>query len=401
MTTSKKEKLLFNLGPGLGALYQQGLAQSSLSGNKKVKVAGNIPDGLRAFKNGSLSVEQKLELTKLIEAGEVFSIQLPLAVFKNQYPNLNFVRFRDNELGALARSSTGQPFLRDHNAYETKDRVGTIDSGSLKSDGQNKVIVQEVTLTDKRAMLDYVGGRLDRFSIGWNYKGLTCTVCGEDWRDWSKCSHYPGREYDGVTCEVICEKPMMRETSYVNSPAVGGTGILSALSAVLHKKRIKKGDDVSKTEEAEVEDVTSTEDEELAQAQEELEALAEALGVPAIADRVLEHDEKLSAYEERIAQLEESLAERDELIAGLQESIDRLSGEPVGTFSLRGMSDLRKPAYAQRLINQVKTASPQEASKASASDDRGKGKTVPGTNSGPGDKAKERGRRFLNSKRAN
>jgi len=75
--------------------------------------------------------------------------------------------------------------------------------------------------------------QIDRFSIGWYFDGLTCTICG---MDYYQCPHRLGQRYtDGKgenekVCEVIFENPEGKETSAVNAPAVDGTRILAQLT---------------------------------------------------------------------------------------------------------------------------------------------------------------------------
>jgi hypothetical protein len=91
---------------------------------------------------------------------------------------------------------------------------------------------QTVRLTTERGIRDFLEGVIDRFSIGWYFEGVECSICGQDW---FACSHWPGQRYatnsgqDRQTCELIFWGPRGKETSAVNAPAVQGTGVIEQL----------------------------------------------------------------------------------------------------------------------------------------------------------------------------
>ena len=168
-------------------------------------------------------------LRRRLDAGELDHLEFEAVTFRAHYPNSNFYRFRDEELDAFAASFRGQPFLRNHDVHDIGARDGTITGARLEGDRFR----QTVRLTTERGLRDYVNGVIDRFSIGWYYAGVTCSVCGEEW---FACAHWPGKPYhDGAgeslgRCELIFEQPRGKETSAVNAPAVAGTGILAGLA---------------------------------------------------------------------------------------------------------------------------------------------------------------------------
>lgn len=173
---------------------------------------------------------ERRELKRQLEAGELDGIEFDAVVFR-QGPNANHYRFRDRDLLTFALSFKGQPFLRDHKTYSIEARDGTILSGELIG----TEFIQRVRLTTDRGMKSFLEGQIDRFSIGWYYEGVTCTVCNEDWM---RCSHWPGRKYtvrdengneQEILAEIIFESPRGKETSAVNAPAVPGTHILASL----------------------------------------------------------------------------------------------------------------------------------------------------------------------------
>ena len=158
-------------------------------------------------------------------------IRFEARVFRNSYPNANFYRFRDEDMAAFAASFAGQPFLRNHDTQDIDSRDGTIHNSRF----QDGCILQEIDLTTERGMRSFLEGQIDRFSIGWFYEGLTCSVCDNDWRNADLCPHWPGVHYTDDAgarhlCEIIFETPTGKETSAVNVPAVQGTGLLAALA---------------------------------------------------------------------------------------------------------------------------------------------------------------------------
>jgi hypothetical protein len=95
-----------------------------------------------------------------------------------------------------------------------------------------------IKLTTEEGIRDFLGGRIDRFSISWFRTGETqCSVCGKDWFG-ADCPHVPGESYlvkgetgNGTTvrCELVQVGPVGREISAVNVPASSGTQVLAEL----------------------------------------------------------------------------------------------------------------------------------------------------------------------------
>lgn len=65
-------------------------------------------------------------------------------------------------------------------------------------------------------------------SIGWGADTYECSICGNNYMDFSKCQHYIGREYDGEICYVIAKPPgFLMENSIVFDGAYPGAGVMS------------------------------------------------------------------------------------------------------------------------------------------------------------------------------
>jgi len=214
-----------------------------------------------------LTEENRSTLLDELNAGTLKSLEVEIVPFLARFPNRNFYRFREEDLPGFAASYEGVPFLRNHDAGDIGSRDGTVALSVL--DGQD--FKQTVRLTTARGIRSFLEGQIDRFSIGWFYQGVTCSVCGEDWLGGS-CRHWPGVEYHdgkGVSlgrCELIFEGPSGKETSAVNVPAVPGTHVVALLCE--QKESLMKGkglgDVLAEVEaeaevEVEVEEVEETE----------------------------------------------------------------------------------------------------------------------------------------------
>ncbi len=177
-----------------------------------------------------LQLPERAVILPQIESGELEFIEFEALTFRQTTkPNRNFVRFRDEDLPAFARSFKGQPFLRNHNQYDIGARDGTIADSEL----EGRDFTQTIRLTTRAGMLAYVEGQIDRFSIGWYAEWIMCSICEQDWLS---CPHWPGRKYrvgESQTeklCELIFINPKGKETSAVNAPAVEGTRLLQELT---------------------------------------------------------------------------------------------------------------------------------------------------------------------------
>lgn len=185
-------------------------------------------------------------LRQRLAAGTLTSLEFQAVVYRTG-PNTNHVRFRPEELPGFAASFVGLPFLRNHDVSDIGARDGIVLDSRLVGDEFH----QRIRLTTRRGMRDFLEGVIDRFSIGWHYTGVECSICGQDW---FTCGHWPGRRYpvephgansshlpyrspasfgrlEGMTavCELVFLEPTGKETSAVNAPAVPGTHIIEEL----------------------------------------------------------------------------------------------------------------------------------------------------------------------------
>lgn len=188
-------------------------------------------------------------LKERLDAGGLASLEFKAVVFRTGR-NANHVRFRVDELAGFAASFVGLPFLRNHDTADIGARDGIVLASRLVGPALLDLVRdatgqgiwefhQHIRLTTQRGMRDFLEGVIDRFSIGWNYAGVECSICGQDW---FACGHWPGRRYpvepQGPTrnevaqtalCELVFLEPSGKETSAVNAPAVPGTHIIEEL----------------------------------------------------------------------------------------------------------------------------------------------------------------------------
>lgn len=168
----------------------------------------------------------RAELIPQIESGKLEYIDFEAKVFGTG-KNRNPYRFKDQDLEIFAKSFEGQLFLRNHDTADINSRDGTI----LESTLEGNSFKQKIRLTTRRGMLDFIEGKIDRFSIGWYYDDVTCSICNSSYFD--GCSHWAGKKYKtdsgDKTCMLIFINPQGKETSAVNTPAVEGTHITARL----------------------------------------------------------------------------------------------------------------------------------------------------------------------------
>ena len=190
--------------------------------------------------------ERRHALRAKLAAGELDELVFEACVFRAVYPNRNYLRFRDEDLEAFAASFVGQPFLRDHNAYELEARGGTVRASWLE-----RARVDAADRADRAARHRSVFESDDRPLL--DRLVLDAAAVFRVWNEWlsRECNHWPGRKYGGrssdgewqeeVLCELVFVQPAGKETSAVNAPAVGGTGVRGVLAELMAAKEANWG----------------------------------------------------------------------------------------------------------------------------------------------------------------
>ncbi len=165
---------------------------------------------------------QRADLLRQAAEGRLAELEFEAIVFRAG-PNRNHLRIRTEDLPGFAASFAGAPFLRDHDVERVEARAGTVVSSVL----EGSAIRQTIRLTTQRDIRAFLEGQIDRFSVSWFYDGVHCSVCGAEW---GGCRHRAGRLYEAGglrrRCELLFERPVGKEVSAVNAPAVEGTGVL-------------------------------------------------------------------------------------------------------------------------------------------------------------------------------
>lgn len=196
---------------------------------------------------GPIGSPARAALIEAVRAGKHVELRARAITFrqKDGHPNKNFVRFKSSQLGAIAASYAGQPFLLDHDKWSQSSRKGTIEaSEAVPIAGGWTGFRQVLRVVKPDAVISVLDGTIDRFSIGWDGRGqVICTVHKVDVRARNACWRldgcYPGKsvEVDGETkiAEYEYQTASGTESSGVNGPAVGGTKIesISQLAAAL------------------------------------------------------------------------------------------------------------------------------------------------------------------------
>jgi len=144
--------------------------------------------------------------------------------------NQRGVRFLTANLGEVAPSWKGQPFLLNHNVQEQEARKGTILTSELGEHAGSPAIFMGFSVVKTDAAISVLDGTIDRFSVAWRPKGpVFCTVHGVDLLGKESCMCWPLEQIavDGKqrTVEYEYHGGQGKELSAVNVPAVDGTRI--------------------------------------------------------------------------------------------------------------------------------------------------------------------------------
>lgn len=143
----------------------------------------------------------------------------------------HFEKFSTKALEAMAALAVDQPFIKDHNCYNSDGVLGKIFDAKVASKDGGKFLFLKVYMhktAAKQAVFDGIeSGENNKVSISASFKNkdLVCDVCNKGVYDWSlgrdMCRHMPGQELEDGTTVTATYKDMrdFRECSRVTTPA--------------------------------------------------------------------------------------------------------------------------------------------------------------------------------------
>jgi len=113
-----------------------------------------------------------------------------------------------------------------------KDQVNIIcdlyNSKVMDSDeytGLGYALIQ-MNITNKDAIQKFLDKRYLTGSVGATTNEAICSICKQNWLADGMCEHFPGEDYDGQICFIICGDLKYREYSMVNDPADSQSQVL-------------------------------------------------------------------------------------------------------------------------------------------------------------------------------
>ncbi len=191
-----------------------------------------------------LSDARRAELIEKAQKGKILELPYRAQVYWDVH-NANHWRVNPEHIDELvaqanADAAIGRPpqILLDHGdagacaAPTVRKRVGHVTRVTAVTNAEGvRGLVEEAVITDPAAQVAFLRKQLDRFSVGIHrVSEAKCSICGSvgTRRDMG-CKHAPGKSYDGQVCEEFV-RGHLAETSFVVSPAVPDTLVLSTIS---------------------------------------------------------------------------------------------------------------------------------------------------------------------------
>lgn len=176
-----------------------------------------------------------------INEGELVELEVDIRAFQQLEgePNASFLRFKKGILRRFAKSFQGQAFLRDHNSMHVDARAGLIKSARAAAIDGGIGFDFTLSVTAPWAVLGFMRGTIDRFSIAWAHGGFDTILCSHCMCSvFTDCFHFPGDRIEDEetgeieTVEWIFTEVTGTEVSAVSVPAVEGTGISEVRAAL-------------------------------------------------------------------------------------------------------------------------------------------------------------------------
>lgn len=163
----------------------------------------------------------------------------------NDRPLKNSLLLGLAELAQIAQMSPGKGMHVQHDTWTTDGLpLGRIFAARLESrEGQARV-VQTFYLVADDDNAQTVGridaGAISEVSVSFMYDRLTCSICENSLDDGENCPHWPGKEYEGVTCMGLVQGvDEYMETSLVWQGMANDTRIrMAAARQALDRKSV-------------------------------------------------------------------------------------------------------------------------------------------------------------------
>lgn len=182
--------------------------------------AGSAPDMAK------INAQSLRELT----AEEVFTFKIAAC---NTFVDRDYEHFTEAALEQMAVLYIGKTVIFDHSWSAGKQTARIYDSYVEEVEGGKQLILLAymLRLAETQPTINAIeGGILREVSVAFRCRKRTCDICGKNILS-PECSHYPGRQYDGVTCTVsLDEVTDVYEVSFVAVPAQPGAGITKSLT---------------------------------------------------------------------------------------------------------------------------------------------------------------------------
>ncbi len=162
-----------------------------------------------------------------------------LSIYKKFVNNGDVVQIADHSFGGFFSRNITLPFGRFFES-ETVDADGEthLDGTMYMKAGQKTYLPGGFTTDDIDAQLN--AGTLHDSSVTVSWGKSECSICGNDFRDYENCPHWPGQTYkvhgQDMQCFIIAkpapknDRSMMIENSIVCAGAYPDAGALGALS---------------------------------------------------------------------------------------------------------------------------------------------------------------------------
>lgn len=191
----------------------------------------------------------------------------PIVLCDNE-SDRDYEYFTKKDLDILSDLFIGKTFIQDHtwsseNQHSRifKSEVVKVPGKTVENDTrlkgkpyyQLKAWAYTVKKGHEHLIENIEAGILKEVSVGFRIEDMECDICGNSFYDGSKCSHYPGKEYEYNGVKQVCYLHMKNpteafEVSFVAVPAQPAAGVIKGIKIEGLKKGFKDNIKHAKTE---------------------------------------------------------------------------------------------------------------------------------------------------------